>query len=88
MVVFHANIRTMGRRQNADRFHKGSSVVIHISRMKRGLKNAIKCQHIPFSVLNVRLWSVNHAVTDRARIAWSKTHFWLDNLGIAASRTL
>lgn len=88
MVVFHANIRTMGRRQNADRFHKGSSVVIHKSRMKRGLKNAIKCQHIPFSVLNVRLWSVNHAVTDRARIAWSKTHFWLDNLEIAASRTL
>ena len=27
MVVFHANIRTIGRRQNADRFHKGSSVV-------------------------------------------------------------
>ena len=69
-------------------FTREAVLSIHKSRMKRGLRNAIKCQHIPFSVLNVRLWSVNHAVTDRARIAWSKTHFWLDNLEIAASRTL
>ena len=33
-----------------------SSIIIHKSRMKWGLKNPIKCHHIPFSVVNVQLW--------------------------------
>ena len=47
--VFHAKvIHTMRRRQNALRFHKWSSIIIHKLRMKWGLKNPIKCHHIPF----------------------------------------
>ena len=55
IVVFHANIRTMRRRQNAFRFHEWSSIIILKSRMKWGLKNLMKCHHIPFSVVDVRL---------------------------------
>ena len=40
IVVFHANIRT-----------KWSSIIIHKSRMKWGLKNPIKCDHIASSVV-------------------------------------
>ena len=49
VVVFHAKIiHTMRRRQNTLRFHKWSSIIIHKLRMKWGLKNPIKCHHIPF----------------------------------------